>query len=182
MESLVMGVVVGEVRGVPELFAPGQERLRAQFLQRCGVGERGNELLVDELPELACADPVSAAQVDQVAGTDRLVGAGDVVSAGGVRRADVEQGAAQHVDLVGVGQLRLLTPFRGASADWKVTSATPSIFRSAGIEVCTPSVAGHRPGLSSARWICRYSSRPGVAEMIPECGPFQWSMPAWRGW
>ncbi|WP_164551854.1 hypothetical protein [Streptomyces sp. WAC 01529] len=23
---------------------------------------------------------------------------------------------------------------------------------------------------------------PGVGEMIPECGPFQWFMPVWRGW
>ena len=73
-------------------------------------------------------------------------------------------------------------PFSGERADWKVTSATPSTFRSAGICVSTPSVAGQRPGLASARWICRYSSRPGVAAMIPECGPFQWSIPFWRGW
>ena len=73
-------------------------------------------------------------------------------------------------------------PFSGARADWKVTSATPSTFRSAGICVSTPLVAGQRPGLASARWICRYSSRPGDAAMIPECGPFQWSIPVWRGW
>ena len=54
-----------------------------------------------------------------------------------------------------------------------MTSATPSILRSAGIAVSTPSVTGHSPGLSSARWIWRYSSKPGVAEMIFECGPFQ---------
>jgi hypothetical protein len=66
-----------------------------------------------------------------------------------------------------------LRPSRGESAEWKVTSATPSIFRSPGIEVSTSSVTGHLPGLSSARWICRYSSKPGVAEMIFECGPFQ---------
>ncbi|WP_330302477.1 MULTISPECIES: hypothetical protein [unclassified Streptomyces] len=84
MEALVVGVVVGDVRGVPELFDPGQERLRAQFLQHSGAGERGRELLVDELPEGAGADAdaVSAAQVDEGAGTDRLSGACDVVPAG----------------------------------------------------------------------------------------------------
>jgi hypothetical protein len=45
------------------------------------------------------------------------------------------------------------------------------------MSVSTPGVAGHSPGFTSARWICRYSSRPGVAEMIFECGPFQWSIP-----
>src|SRR5438105_13203068 len=50
------------------------------------------------------------------------------------------------------------------------------------MSVSTPGVAGHNPELTSARWICRYSSRPGVAEMIFECGPFQWSIPVWRGW
>ncbi len=58
-----------------------------------------------------------------------------------------------------------------------VISATPSILRSAGMTVSTPLMAGHSPGLFSARWIWRYSSIPGVAEMIFECGPFQWSMP-----
>ena len=39
--------------------------------------------------------------------------------------------------------------------------------------VSTPLTAGRRPGLSAARWIWRYSSNPGIAEMIFECGPFQ---------
>jgi hypothetical protein len=54
-----------------------------------------------------------------------------------------------------------------------VTSATPSTLRSAGMTVSTPLVAGHSPGFVSLRWIWRYSSIPGVAEMILECGPFQ---------
>jgi hypothetical protein len=58
-----------------------------------------------------------------------------------------------------------------------VTAATPSILRSAGMTVSTPLMAGQSPGLFSARWICRYSSNPGVTEMIFECGPFQWSIP-----
>jgi hypothetical protein len=41
------------------------------------------------------------------------------------------------------------------------------------MSVSTPGIAGHSPGFTSARWICRYSSRPGVAEAIFECGPFQ---------
>jgi hypothetical protein len=41
VEVLVGGVVVGDVRGVPELFDPGQERLGAQLLQRSGAGECG---------------------------------------------------------------------------------------------------------------------------------------------
>jgi hypothetical protein len=45
------------------------------------------------------------------------------------------------------------------------------------MSVSTPGVAGHSPEFTSARWICRYSSRAGVAEMIFECGPFQWSIP-----
>ena len=66
---------------------------------------------------------------------------------------------------------------RAPGTDANVTSATPSIRRSAGMTVSTPLMAGHSPGLVSARWIWRYSSIPGVAEMIFECGPFQWSMP-----
>src|SRR5438128_1733237 len=48
-----------------------------------------------------------------------------------------------------------LRPWSGARADWKVISATPSILRSRGIAVFTPLIAGHRPGLSASRWICR---------------------------
>src|SRR4051794_16867131 len=58
VEALVVGVVVGDVRGVPELLDPGQERLRAQFLQHTGAGECGDELLLDELPETTRAGPV----------------------------------------------------------------------------------------------------------------------------
>jgi hypothetical protein len=63
-------------------------------------------------------------------------------------------------------------PFTGERADWKVTSAMPSTFRSSGMTVSTPTVAGQSPRLASVRWSCRYSSRPGLAVMIPECGPF----------
>ena len=76
-----MGVVVGDVRGVPELLDPGQERLRAQLLQHSGACQCGSELLVDELPEPTSAGPVPAAQVDQDAGADRLSGGRDVVPA-----------------------------------------------------------------------------------------------------
>ena len=48
-----------------------------------------------------------------------------------------------------------------------------TILRSAGMTVSTPWMAGHSPGLAAARWSCRYSSSPGVAEMIFEWGPFQ---------
>jgi hypothetical protein len=51
-----------------------------------------------------------------------------------------------------------------------VTSATPSIRRSAGMAVSTPWMAGHSPGLVAARWSCRYSSNPGVAEIGPSQG------------
>ena len=44
VEPLVGGVVVRDVRGVPELLVPGQERLGSQFLQHAGAGEGGNEL------------------------------------------------------------------------------------------------------------------------------------------
>ena len=44
-----------------------------------------------------------------------------------------------------------------------------------------PSVAGQRPGFCSSRWIWRYSSIPGVAEMVPQWGPDQWFMPFCRG-
>ncbi|MFJ8713636.1 RNA polymerase subunit sigma-70 [Streptomyces violaceus] len=82
VEARVVGVVVGDVRGVPELFDPGQERLRAQLLQHSAAGECGDELLVDELPELTRAGPVPAAQVDQDASTGLLPRACDVIPAG----------------------------------------------------------------------------------------------------
>jgi hypothetical protein len=38
--------------------------------------------------------------------------------------------------------------------------------------VSTPAVAGHSPGVVTARWIWRYSLNPGVGEMIVS-GAFQ---------
>src|SRR6266516_2366927 len=110
MQALIVGVVVGHVRGVLELLVPGQERLRAQLRQHTGSDECGNEMLADELPELPGADPVSAAQVDEGAGADRLPWGCDVVPAGLPWQAPIEQGAAEDVDLVLVRQACLLTP------------------------------------------------------------------------
>jgi hypothetical protein len=78
VELLVVGVVVCDVRGVPELSIPGRNVCVRSSLSTSVSASAGT--LLDELPELTGADPVSAAQVDQGTGTDCLPWAGDVVA------------------------------------------------------------------------------------------------------
>src|SRR5207249_9301903 len=108
VEPLVGGVVVRDVRGVPELLVPGQEALGSQLLQRAGVYEGGHELLVDELPELAGTDAILPPEVDQGSGARLLAGLGYLVPAGPVRQTGVEQGAPEDIDFVLERELGLL--------------------------------------------------------------------------
>lgn len=59
-ELLVVRVVVGDVWRVPQLLAPPQECLRAQFLQHAGMNKCRNEFLLHELAELPRTDTVAA--------------------------------------------------------------------------------------------------------------------------
>ena len=104
---LACRVVVRDVRGVPELLVPGHEGLGAELRQRSRLGETGQERRRDELSEVTGADIVTPAELDKRSGADLPVRAPDVVPAGGVRRAGVKQGAAEHVDLVLERQPRL---------------------------------------------------------------------------
>lgn len=172
VKVLICRVVVGHVGGVPQLFGPRQEGLRWQLGEVAGGGDGRDELVLQELSKVTASNSCVLAEVDHRARTDGLAG-GQVVPTRRAGRAGVQQGAAEDVDLVLEGQLGLLATETGDSADRKVTSATPSILRSSGMLVSTPSMGGQLPGLSAARWIWRYSTRPLVAEMIPECGPLQ---------
>ena len=173
MEPLVGRVVVGDVRGVPELLVPGQERLGSQLGQHARVREGGHELVGEELPERAGADAFSSPEVDQGASPGLLAGPGDVVPARRVRRPGVEQGAPEHVDLVLVRQPGLLAAQQRRQNGPERDLGDPVDPAVGGDGRLDAGVAGHSPGLVSARWICRYSSNPGVAVMIFECGPFQ---------
>ncbi len=101
-------VVVRDVRCVPEPLVPRHEHLAAQLRQFAGARERGHERFAEVPAEPAGAHALAPLEVDQGPGPGPLAGRGDVVPAGRVRRPRVQQRAAEDVDLVRVGELRLL--------------------------------------------------------------------------
>ena len=75
VEPLIGGVVVGDVRGVPELLVPGHEHLGPEFLQHAGARERGTSSSLMNFRNGAGADAVSSPEVDQGSGSGLLSGA-----------------------------------------------------------------------------------------------------------
>ena len=74
VEPLVGGVVVRDVRRVPELLDPGHEDLGSEFPQHPGACEGGHELVADELPEGTGPDAIPPAEVDQASRSRLLPG------------------------------------------------------------------------------------------------------------
>jgi hypothetical protein len=101
-----LGVVVRDVRRVPELLAPGHEHLCPEFLQYAGTCDRADELIADELPEGARTDTVLFPEVDQGSASGLGSVAVDGVPAGS--RQPCVNRVRRNIDLILVGELGLL--------------------------------------------------------------------------
>src|SRR4051812_33639188 len=108
MELLVFGVVVRDVRGIPESLDPGQEDLSSEFPQRARVDESRNKLIRETPAERAAPDAIPPAEVDQAPRFRLLPGTGDVVPARRVRQPRVEHRTPEHVHFVLVREPGLL--------------------------------------------------------------------------
>src|SRR3954468_5267450 len=108
MEALIGGVVVRDVRRIPESLDPWQEDLGSELAQHARVDEGRDEGVRKEPAKRTPPAATPPAEVDQASRFRLLPGTADVVPARRVRQPRVEHRTPEHVHFVLVREPGLL--------------------------------------------------------------------------